>query len=60
MQPQNGIKIKDWFGNDFADRHLLNLITPLRSIVQRGANDVRVELAKGRNKYVNIPNKATF
>lgn len=35
MQPLNGIKIRDWFGNDFTDRHLINLIPFLKSIVEK-------------------------
>jgi hypothetical protein len=30
MQPLNGIKIRDWFGNDFVDRELLNLVPVLK------------------------------
>ena len=48
MQPLNGIKIRDWFGNDFTDRHLLNLIPFLKSIVEKQSNDVRMDLSKYR------------
>ncbi len=34
MQPLNGIKIKDWFGNDFDDKELLYLIPFLKTIVE--------------------------
>jgi hypothetical protein len=35
MQPLNGIKIRDWFGNDHNDRALYELIDPLRQIAEK-------------------------
>jgi hypothetical protein len=52
MQPLNGIKIKDWFGNDYYDHCLLDLIEPLKTIAEKQCNDVRIELTKiRRNNY---------
>ena len=34
LQPLNGIKIRDWFGNDLCDRHLLDLIPHLKQIAE--------------------------
>jgi len=35
MQPLNGIKIRDWFGNDQNDRALYELIDPLKQIAEK-------------------------
>jgi TFIIF-interacting CTD phosphatase-like protein len=48
LQPLNGIKIRDWFGNDFSDRHLINLIPFLKSVVEKDVSDVRMEISKYR------------
>jgi len=50
MQPLNGIKIRDWFGNDFVDRELLNMIPFLKTIVEDQSSDVRMELSKYRKE----------
>jgi hypothetical protein len=56
LQPLNGIKIRDWFGNDFSDRHLLNLIPLLKGIVEKEASDVRMELSKYRKSVSGYGN----
>ena len=48
LQPSNGIKIKDWFGEDMTDRCLKNLIPALKAIAESDCNDVRLELTKLR------------
>jgi len=54
FQPLNGIKIKDWFGNDFVDRELLNLIPFLKQIAENQSNDVRMELSKYRKERMGV------
>ncbi len=34
LQPENGIKIREWYGNDFVDRELLNLIPFLKHVAE--------------------------
>ena len=48
FQPLNGIKIRDWYGLDFLDKHLLNLIPFLKQLFENQIYDVRVELNKFR------------
>ena len=58
LQPLNGIKIKDWFGNDFNDRELLALIPFLKSLPERLIPDVRVEVGKfRRNLFLPVSSK---
>jgi Dullard-like phosphatase family protein len=42
-QKKNGIRIRDWYGDDH-DRRLLKLATMLKQIAKVGANDLREEL----------------
>lgn len=52
LQPLNGIKIRDWFGTDLKDRHLLDLIAPLQAIAEKQVHDVRLELSKFRKSQL--------
>ena len=51
LQKQNGITIKPFFGDDYNDTALYDLLPILKHIAEEG-NDVRIELAKYRNEIV--------
>ena len=46
MQPMNGIKIREWYGTDMLDKHILNLIPFLKQLAIDRVVDVRQELRK--------------
>ena len=51
LQKQNGITIKPFFGDDYKDTALYDLLPILKHIAENG-NDVRIELAKYRDEIV--------
>ena len=51
LQKQNGITIKPFFGDDYKDTALYDLLPILKHIAEEG-NDVRIELAKYREEIV--------
>ena len=51
LQKQNGITIKPFYGDDYNDTALYDLLPILKHIAEEG-NDVRIELAKYRNEIV--------
>ena len=51
LQKQNGITIKPFFGDDYNDSALYDLLPILKRIAEEG-NDVRIELAKYRNEIL--------
>ena len=51
LQKQNGITIKPFFGDDYNDTALYDLLPILKRIAEEG-NDVRIELAKYRNEII--------
>jgi len=57
LQPNNGIKIRDWYGTDFQDKHLTNLSSFLLSVAESNVPDLRPEIGK---YYKLASNKTTF
>ena len=51
LQKQNGITIKPFYGDDYNDTALYDLLPILKHIAEDG-NDVRIELAKYRDEIV--------
>ena len=51
LQKQNGITIKPFYGDDYNDTALYDLLPILKRIAEEG-NDVRIELAKYREEIV--------
>ena len=51
LQKQNGITIKPFYGDDYNDTALYDLLPILKHIAEEG-NDVRVGLAKYRDEIV--------
>ena len=51
LQPNNGIKIRDWYGTDFVDKHLVNLTAFLLSVAESNVPDLRTEICK----YYKMP-----
>jgi Dullard-like phosphatase family protein len=51
LQKQNGITIKPFYGDDYNDTALYDLLPILKHIAEEG-NDVRIELAKYREEIV--------
>ena len=49
MQPGNGIKIRDWYGTDFNDKELFNLIPYLKQLAKDQTQDIRSDLKKCNN-----------
>lgn len=49
--PDNGIEIKDWYGEDHDDRELETLAPFLKKIVFNEEADVRPVISQYRNNY---------
>ena len=50
LQKENGILIKNFFGQDYDDRALIDLSSILLNIASKPYNDVRKELKKYREE----------
>ena len=44
FQPNNGVKIRDWYGSDFQDKQLSNLTAFLLSVAESEVPDIRKEI----------------